>query len=189
MSKVALLLPLGLCCGFVLLSPAPRSPRSTLRSQQNEQERTRDYYQGMLTSSATSDDATKDMLTPSLKLAGGASVVLLALLAAFFAANIPPAAASEGLEPRSPTAADTVVFLIGTVPFAWAGVEFWRRIAVGEPFGTGTDSVVFESADEDQVRRFGGRRVLGKDAILAARVLFGVAAGSLALTVVAYLQL
>eukprot|EP00968_Pinguiococcus_pyrenoidosus_P003079 scaffold183_cov249-Pinguiococcus_pyrenoidosus.AAC.2 len=39
---------------------------------------------------------------------------------------------------------DTVVFAIGVVPFAWATVEFWRRIAVGLGFGTGKDSIVID---------------------------------------------
>ena len=48
-------------------------------------------------------------------------------------------------------------------------MEFWRRIANGEAFGTGKDGVVIdeetyeklltEGADEDQIRRAGGRRV------------------------------
>jgi len=42
---------------------------------------------------------------------------------------------------------DVVVFLIGLIPFTWATVEFWRRIAVGEPFGTGKDSVYIGKDD------------------------------------------
>lgn len=38
---------------------------------------------------------------------------------------------------------DAVVFVVGCIPFLWATWEFWRRIAVGLPFGTGSDSVVF----------------------------------------------
>ena len=74
-------------------------------------------------------------------------------------------------------------------------VEFWRRIAVGASFGTGTDSIVIDpsfdadDADEDQLRRFGGRRVLGSDAIAAAYVLMAVAGGSVALALVAAAQL
>jgi hypothetical protein len=101
-----------------------------------------------------------------------------------------PSAAPGVYEPRGVTPQDTVVFLIGTVPFLWAAWEFWRRIAVGASFGTGKDSIVIapeiadglvDDADEDQLRRFGGRRVLGNDAISAAYVLMTVAAGSVAL--------
>ena len=69
---------------------------------------------------------------------------------------------------------------------------------MGASFGTGADRIVIDpnaagpgpgdefdyvaGADDDQLRRFGGRRVLGADAILAARVLFGIAGASLALT-------
>ena len=70
--------------------------------------------------------------------------------------------------------------------------RFWRRIAVGASFGTGADSVVFDvdggDADDDQVRRFGGRRVLGKGALAVAYLLFAIAGGSVLLAVVAALQ-
>ena len=53
---------------------------------------------------------------------------------------------------------DTLVFIAGIIPFAWATVEFWRRIAVGASFGTGQDSVVIIGEDnEPQSSR--GRRV------------------------------
>ena len=54
------------------------------------------------------------------------------------------------------------------------------------PFGTGKDSVIIgEDANPDSSR---GRRVLGKDAFLAAYVLFGIAGFSLFLTILASLQ-
>lgn len=40
-------------------------------------------------------------------------------------------------EPRGITAQDTIVFIIGIIPFIWATNEFWRRIVAGESFGTG----------------------------------------------------
>ena len=160
-----------------------------------------EYYKGMVTSQPSADDGEKDMLTPTLKLAGGASALLVALLAAFFVVNldvppVPPANAIETLdgrtfEPRGVTALDTGVFVIGCIPFVWATWEFWRRIAVGASFGTGKDAIVFsteEDPDEDQVRRFGGRRVLGKGALAVAYVLFAAAGGSVLLAVVAALQ-
>ncbi|KAH8078845.1 hypothetical protein JL720_9595 [Aureococcus anophagefferens] len=121
-----------------------------------------------------------------------AAVALLAAAESALALDGPPLpnAAPGVYEPRGVTPQDTVVFLIGTVPFLWAAWEFWRRIAVGASFGTGKDSIVIapeiadglvDDADEDQLRRFGGRRVLGNDAISAAYVLMTVAAGSVAL--------
>ena len=63
-------------------------------------------------------------------------------------------------EPRGITTQDSIVFAIGVLPFAWATVEFWRRIAVGESFGTGKDSVIIgEDLNPESSR---GRRVLGK---------------------------
>lgn len=143
-----------------------------------------EYYKGMLTSPVTAQDAKKDMLTPTLKLAGGTSLGLVVLLALFFASN----ASAADFEPRGVTPLDTGVFVLGTVPFVWAANEFWRRIAVGASFGTGSDSVVI-APDEDQVRRFGGRRVLGQDALIAARVLMAVALFSVALAAIAAFQL
>jgi hypothetical protein len=83
----------------------------------------------------------------------------------------------------------TVVFLIGVFPFIIATIEFWRRIAVGDPFGTGSDSVVFPqnqqdsgaSADENKDTVLDRRRVLGQDALIAAYFLFAVAASVLSL--------
>lgn len=69
---------------------------------------------------------------------------------------------------------DTWVFLAGCFPFVWATVEFWRRIAVGEPFGTGSDSVVIGEDNNPESSR--GRRVLGKDALIVAYLLFGISA-------------
>ena len=163
--------------------------------------RSMEYYKGMIASKPSADDGEKDMLTPTLKLAGGASALLVALLAGFFAVNmdVPPANAIDTLdgrtfEPRGVTPLDTGVFVIGCIPFVWATWEFWRRIAVGASFGTGSDSIVIDpslvdDADDDQVRRFGGRRVLGADAIWAARALMTVAAGSVALALYSATQI
>jgi hypothetical protein len=73
---------------------------------------------------------------------------------------------------------DVWVFVAGVIPFAWATVEFWRRIAVGESFGTGSDSVVIigeDNAPEDSR----GRRVLGRDSLIVAYVLFTIAFATL----------
>ncbi len=59
----------------------------------------------------------------------------------------------------------------------WAGIEFWRRIAVGDPFGTGQDSVIINDTSGNRTKAV--RRVLGQDAIIAARILFGIAGVSL----------
>jgi hypothetical protein len=72
---------------------------------------------------------------------------------------------------------DVWVFLAGVFPFAWATVEFWRRIMFGEPFGTGTDSVIIGMDDSPQDSR--GRRVLGKGALITAYVLFVLAFGTI----------
>ncbi|KAG7370709.1 hypothetical protein IV203_019279 [Nitzschia inconspicua] len=72
---------------------------------------------------------------------------------------------------------DVWVFLAGVFPFAWATVEFWRRIMFGEPFGTGRDSVIIGMDDAPQDSR--GRRVLGKGALITAYVLFVIAFGTI----------
>ncbi len=178
--------------------PRGRAQVAVYARESNDDAKPLEYYKGMVTSTPSADDGEKDMLTPTLKLAGGASALLVALVAAFFVVNmdVPPANAIETLdgrtfEPRGVTALDTSVFVIGCVPFVWATWEFWRRIAVGASFGTGKDAIVFstdEDPDEDQMRRFGGRRVLGKGALAVAYVLFAAAGGSVLLAVVAALQ-
>ena len=82
---------------------------------------------------------------------------------------------------------DTVVFLVGTVPFVVAFVEFWRRIAVGEPFGTTSNSVVIGREGDPLNSR--GPRVLGKGAMVAARILSAAGvASAIGLVVVLALQ-
>ena len=100
--------------------------------------------------------------------------------AAYLAAA--PSAAPQ-FEPRGITPEDTFVFVLGCVPFIWAGVEFWRRIAVGDPFGTGRDSVIINDTSGNRSRAV--RRVLGRDAIIAAQVLFALAFASGALVLLA----
>jgi hypothetical protein len=86
-------------------------------------------------------------------------------------------------KPRGITAQDTIVFVAGAAPFLWATVEFWRRIAVGESFGTGKDSVIINDSSGGRKRPL--QRVLGKDAVIAARILFTIAAASGLLVVIA----
>ena len=92
--------------------------------------------------------------------------------------------AVQTFEPRGVTAQDTVVFVLGCAPFLWATVEFWRRIAVGESFGTGQDSVIIN--DTSGGRKNPVRRVLGQDAIIAARILFALAFASGVLVLIAF---
>ena len=68
-----------------------------------------------------------------------------------------------------------LVFIVGLIPFAVATVEFWRRIAFGESFGTGSDPVVIIGED-DAPQSSRGRRVLGKGALITAYILFGLSA-------------
>jgi hypothetical protein len=75
---------------------------------------------------------------------------------------------------------DVWIFVAGLIPFTWATVEFWRRIAVGEPFGTGKDSVYIGKDNAPSESR--GRRTLDRGAFLVAYILFGLAAASIGLT-------
>jgi hypothetical protein len=85
-----------------------------------------------------------------------------------------------------------VVFLVGLTPFAVATVEFWRRIRLGQAFGTGSssDSVVFftnkdVSIGEDNAPLSSrGTQTLGPGAVMTAIVIFAVAALVIALAVV-----
>jgi hypothetical protein len=57
---------------------------------------------------------------------------------------------------QSPT---TTWFVFIVIPFIWATIEFWRRIAVGASFGTGSvpSSLVLEMTIQLE-----GKQVLGK---------------------------
>ena len=75
---------------------------------------------------------------------------------------------------------DFWVFVAGVFPFAWATVEFWSRIAVGKPFGTGKDSVYIGKDNAPSESR--GLRTLDEGAFAVAYVLFAIAAGAIGLT-------
>jgi hypothetical protein len=92
------------------------------------------------------------------------------------------AAAADG---RLSVTQTVVTFAVGLIPFAVAAAEFWRRIAVGEPFGTGSDQVYIGEDDAPASSR--GRRVLGRDALLTAYIIFAVSAAVLGLAVFAVL--
>jgi hypothetical protein len=76
---------------------------------------------------------------------------------------------------------DVWIFVAGVFPFAWATVEFWRRVMGGKVFGTGTDSIIIGIDDSPKDSR--GARVLGKDALITAYILFTIAFGTLGVTI------
>lgn len=118
------------------------------------------------------------MMLPESSLVIESGSMLISSDAAMFAlANIPPETASA-----LPDETIVAMFLVGLLPFAIATVEFWRRIAVGDSFGTGTDSLLIIGED-DAPASSRGRRVLGKDALAVAYVLFGVATAVLVLVI------
>ena len=99
----------------------------------------------------------------------------------------------ENFQPLSDTT-NIAVFLVGIFPFIWATIEFWRRIAVGLPFGTGSDSIIIDASDmptptittigeDNNPKSSRGRQVLGKGAIVVAYLLFGIAAFSVGIAV------
>ena len=99
------------------------------------------------------------------------------------------------IEQLSPTTT-IVVFIIGIIPFIWATYEFWRRIAVGASFGTGSDSVIipspFDGGDGKDLITIGednkptssrGRQTLDRGALIVAYILFALAGGSVLIAV------
>jgi len=78
---------------------------------------------------------------------------------------------------------DIVIFIIGVIPFIWATIEFFRRVSLGLPFGTGSDSVTIFIGEDDNVESSRGRRVLGKGALVIAILLFGIASASIGIAV------
>jgi hypothetical protein len=99
------------------------------------------------------------------------------------ASTFEPSAAAPGLSPTT----TVVVFIVGVIPYIWATIEFWRRIAVGASFGTGSDSVVFSTTttttigEDDNPESSRGKQVLGKGALVIAYILFATAAAVLGL--------
>ena len=87
----------------------------------------------------------------------------------------------NGTTERLSDGANIAVFVLGCIPFLWATIEFWRRIAVGASFGTGKDSVIIGKDGVPSESR--GRRVLGKDALVVAYILFAIAGGSIGLAI------
>jgi hypothetical protein len=77
------------------------------------------------------------------------------------------------------------VFIVGLIPFVVATVEFWRRVAVGASFGTSTTERIVIIGQKDQPLSSRGERVLGKDALLTAYLLFGIAAAVLGIVLFA----
>lgn len=102
------------------------------------------------------------------------------------------------IEQLSPTTT-IVVFIIGIIPFIWATYEFWRRIAVGASFGTGSDSVIIPSpfdggdgkdgndlitiGEDNKPTSSRGRQTLDRGALIVAYILFAAAGGSIAIAV------
>jgi hypothetical protein len=130
------------------------------------------------------------------------SISSIAATPSNLALGVAPAQLPDNLqiEQLSPTTT-VLVFLIGLIPFLWATYEFWRRIAVGASFGTGSDSVIIPSPfdDDDRVGTITigednnpnssrGRRTLDKGALTVAYVLFAVAGGSVALALASVLM-
>mmetsp|Transcript_15686 Transcript_15686/g.16961 ORF Transcript_15686/g.16961 Transcript_15686/m.16961 type:complete len:206 (-) Transcript_15686:189-806(-) len=76
---------------------------------------------------------------------------------------------------------NSIIFFLGLVPFAWATVEFWRRISVGESFGSGTDSIIISTTIgvDGSPTDSRGQRVLGKGALLTAYTIFIIAFATL----------
>lgn len=106
------------------------------------------------------------------------------VIAAIPASSISIAEQVEALDKTT----TTLVFLIGVFPFAVATVEFWRRLAVGDSFGTGSDSVVFTIGEDNKPKSSRGKQVLGRDSLITAYILFTIAFDAIALALVAVLQ-
>jgi hypothetical protein len=98
--------------------------------------------------------------------------------AAAAASSASPSSAPGALSPTT----TVLVFVAGLIAFAATTVEFWRRVALQLPFGTGgnnKDQSLLIVIGDDSDRSLSRRRVVGKDAVLVATVVFGVAASQL----------
>jgi hypothetical protein len=79
--------------------------------------------------------------------------------------------------------ATVIIFIIGIIPFIIATYEFWRRIAVGATFGTGTDSISFPPmntvttiGEDNAPLSSRGKQVLGQDSLITAYIIFATVA-------------
>jgi hypothetical protein len=126
---------------------------------------------------------TTTMTPPPLALPDSISNVIAPATATASSASSSSAAGT-----LSPTTT-VLVFVVGLIPFAVATVEFWRRVALRLPFGTGgkDESVLIVIGDDNNRQMSRGRRVLGNDAIVVAIVLFGVAAAVIGIVVASVL--
>lgn len=183
---MALDVPISSCHAFV-----PQSPKSPLTSVGGRGRIIRDDQSRASMLHAQEISSIADVVSGFWQAFDVSSSILLSSDVA-----LPPPPPS--VEPLSNTA-NVVVFIIGLIPFGWATVEFWRRIAVGATFGTGKDSVVIPKPEDVLLDDDGnplitigednnptssrGRQVLGKDALIVAYLLFAIAAASVGIAV------
>ena len=181
--------PASSCHAFV-----PHSPSSSALTSVGGRARIiRDDRSRASTQQAHELSSLADIVLESQQVLDASSILLSSDLAQSSSPPPPPS-----VEPLSNTA-NVVVFIIGLIPFGWATVEFWRRIAVGATFGTGKDSVVIPKpqdvlldddgnplitiGEDNNPTSSRGRQVLGKDALIVAYLLFGIAAASVAIAI------
>jgi hypothetical protein len=88
--------------------------------------------------------------------------------------DLPVLLSSSSSEALSKSTA-IAIFIVGLIPFAIATVEFWRRIATREPFGT-NDPIYFTIGEDDNPMSSRGRRTLGTDALVTAYIIFAIVA-------------
>ena len=184
---LALDMPTSSCHAFV--SPNPSSSALTFISGRGRM--IRDDRMKSSTLHALEVSSIADIVLESQQVLDASSILLSSDVV-----QAPPP--TQSVEPLSNTA-NVVVFIIGLIPFGWATVEFWRRIAVGATFGTGKDSVVIPKpqdvllddegnplitiGEDNNPTSSRGRQVLGKDALIVAYLLFAIAAASVGIAV------
>jgi len=191
-SKAAVVLSLATCIEcFMVPSAVIARPRAlALRAPAS----LRLYMRHSSPEEKKKKEKTSSWITMRRSLVQAATLQLVNVLscAAAMTDEMPPEmveAAKQGkmtFEPRGITAQDTVVFVIGFIPFIWATNEFWRRIVAGESFGTGASSVIIDPNAEVEGSRFRGRSVLGRGAMNVAYLLFasvGITVALVAFTV------
>jgi len=156
-SKAAVVLSLATCIEcFMVPSAVIARPRAlALRAPAS----LRLYMRHSSPEEKKKKEKTSSWITMRRSLVQAATLQLVNVLscAAAMTDEMPPEmveAAKQGkmtFEPRGITAQDTVVFVIGFIPFIWATNEFWRRIVAGESFGTGASSVIIDPNAEVRV--------------------------------------
>mmetsp|Transcript_10785 Transcript_10785/g.19498 ORF Transcript_10785/g.19498 Transcript_10785/m.19498 type:complete len:171 (-) Transcript_10785:1772-2284(-) len=95
------------------------------------------------------------------------------------------------IQPKQIEIQDVFVFMIGSLPFTIATYQFWTRIAKGQRFGTGKDSVIIDTGRkpiDNKESKSTALRTLSKSALNVAYFLTAIALFSYLLVALQFIE-